>query len=282
MQPRPPASAAPRAAQPADLPGLYRRLLISWPGGGADTSTRVRWLQGTSAYLDLRQPAELWRPAGPTLALPPVATVRCLADASREHCLRLARQEGFAGRLAFDGTYYEWQRAIDYQPPAGVDSGTLHWEAALLVETGRDMQYLEHWQRAPGAPAQPCCALELWDPGAGVRGSLLAVGPYFMFARDRTARLPSAGSLEAAVAACASLEEARALVSCEISFGSIHRGRFLISASTLPWRVRQELAPQLDGHSATTAEQNGDGERVRRRWEVTASEGDPAALPAAL
>lgn len=265
-----------QSAQPGELPGLWRRVLICWPDGTSDRSSRVRWLQGTSAFVDLRQPVDLWRPSDFSTR-PDLAQVRSLEELSQEHCLRLARQEGFAGQLSFDGSHFEWRHLIDFQPVLQCDAAALHWQGEQLVETDRDAHYVQRWQRQRSTPTQPRCALGVWDPQEGIAGSLLRVGPFFMYARDRSVALPKAGSLEAAVAACSSVAQARALVSCEISFGSIHRGRFIISASTLPWRVGDALLPQLGGEHLNTQERTPEGQRLRR-WEVRACEGEPAAL----
>jgi hypothetical protein len=108
-----------RVPQMADLRGLWRRSLISWPDSTLDTTTSVRWLQGTCAYVDLRQPAALGDFSGR----------RDLADLTMDDCSRLAEQQGFAGRLTFDGTHFEWSRSIDFQPKAlHVDAGSLCWE----------------------------------------------------------------------------------------------------------------------------------------------------------
>jgi hypothetical protein len=262
-----------------DLRGLWRRSLLAWPDGARDTTTHVWWLQGSRAYIDLRQPADLWRPGGSSAITPELAGLRGLGQLSREHCLRLARQEGFAGQLSFDGSHFQWHHVIDFQPPAShPDAGALRWENDALIETGRDIDYLERWEREPATPTQPCCSIDLRDPESGARASWLRVGPFFMFARDRCSSLVGSGALEAAVATASSLEHARELVNCEISFGSVRRASFTISASTLPWRIGDALRPQLAGNSLTTADRAPDGTVIAHRWEVTASEGPPEAL----
>jgi len=54
------------------------------PDGTRDTTTRVRWLQGLCAYVDLRQPA----------AMNDFSHVRCLADLTMDDCACLATQQG--------------------------------------------------------------------------------------------------------------------------------------------------------------------------------------------
>jgi hypothetical protein len=236
----------------ADLAGLWRRSLIAWPDGRRDTSTEVHWLQGLRAFGDLRRPT----------ALPDFSHAAALSELSRQDCAQLAQQQAFAGYLTFDGRHFEWARLIDYQPPGRfADAGSLRWEGEVLIEEGRDVDYIEHWHRDPAAEQQPAAALMLRDSLRGTRALLLKVGTDFVFARDRAVPLPPLASLGECVAAASTLEQARALVDCEISFGSVASGAFRITASTLPYRVGQVLACG-----------------AARDWTLLDSEGDPAAI----
>ncbi len=124
----------------ADLPGTWRRSLLQDDLGRQDRTTDVTWVQGPSAFGDLRQPASL--------------------DAVRATCLRhltpgdaalLAQQEGFGGILIRQADHFEWVRAIDYQPKGRrPDRGTLTWQGDTLVEAGFDVAYIEHWHRDSG------------------------------------------------------------------------------------------------------------------------------------
>src|SRR5271156_3755890 len=105
--------------QVGDLKGLWRRSRIAWPDGRRDTTTQVLWLQGLSAFGDLRRPV----PA------PDFSHARSLNDLSRQDCSWLATQQGFAGYLTIVGRYFEWRRLIDYQPDSlRADAGSLRWE----------------------------------------------------------------------------------------------------------------------------------------------------------
>ncbi|HEX2286928.1 MAG TPA: hypothetical protein VHI10_19250 [Mycobacterium sp.] len=125
-----------------DCVGLWRRTLLIDADGSRDTGTHVRWLQGTTAYVDSR---------------------------------------GFAGRLGRSGDIFEWSRLIDIEPPGlHPDAGRMHWEAETLVEVGVYAEYVEHWVR-DGDRHMPCWALFAddailmrvgdlfgWADGAGV------------------------------------------------------------------------------------------------------------------
>jgi hypothetical protein len=236
-----------------EMPGMWRRTLIIHADGTRDTTTQVRWLQGPTLFVDLRQSAEL----------PDFLHLRCLNDLSFEDCAALALQSGFAGRLEFDGECFEWRRLIDFQPRAGTDAGRLWWEEDVLIEAGRDVPYVEHWRRDPSVVTRPRAGVRLCDTQTGAAALLVQVGTVFMFARDRAIALPDARSLAECVAGASSLAEARALLDCEITLGASGSGSApVILASTHPWRVAERF--ELPGAPA--------------RWEVIEVEGDPGAV----
>jgi hypothetical protein len=240
----------PPAPTLSELQGLWRRSSIAWPDGRCDTTTQVYWLQGPSFYGDLRQPAPL----------PDFSHVRSLQDLSRRDCERLAEQQGFAGHLTFDGRHFEWTRRIDFQPQAPLaDAGSLRWQRGVLIEEGRDLPYVEHWHRDPLIAAQPAAAALLGRRGA--LGLLIRSGGYYILARDRPVKPAPRASLAECVAAAPTLEDARALVDCEISFARASSGKIPILASTLPHRVGCNLGDGLDSG-----------------WEILKSEGDADAL----
>jgi hypothetical protein len=243
-----------RPAPPlGEMPGMWRRTLITHADGTRDATTQVRWLQAPTLFVDLRQGA----------ALPDFLHLRCLNDLTLEDCAALALQQGFAGRLGFDGDCFEWLRLIDFQPQGGADAGRLWWEEDVLVETGRDVPYVEHWLRDPTVVTRPLAGLRLRDTQSGVAALVVQVGTVFMFARDRAVALPAGRSLSECVAGAASLAAARALLDCEITLGSGGCGSAaVILASTHPWRVAERF--ELPG--------------AQPRWEVIEAEGDPGAV----
>lgn len=256
----------------SDLQGLWTRSLIRWPDGASDTTTSVRWLQGVSAYIDLRQP----------VPMPSFSHAAGLNDLTMEDCLVLAMQEGFAGHFSYDGSFFEWARTIDYQPRALYsDAGALWWDGDVLVEKGRDIEYIEHWHRDATLSARHVAALTLRCAETGVSGGFLRVGNHFMFARDRTVTPTERKHLSDCVAAAAEVMAARALVDCEISFGMVTAAGYRISASTLPYRVGDALDEVFAPHSLTIDDRAPDGRMVRRRWEITGTEGENIFEPAA-
>jgi hypothetical protein len=259
-----------------DMPGMWRRSLLIQADGVHDSTSQVRWLQAQRLFVDLRQGADL----------PDFLQLRCLNDLSFAQCTQLARQEGFAGRLGFDGDCFEWLRLIDFQPPSRrADAGRLWWEDDLLIETGRDVAYVEHWLRDPTIVTRPLAALRLRDVEAGVAGLVVQVGTVFMFARDRQVSLPAGASLGECIGGATCLADARAMLDCEITLGSASFGAgsadtqgSVILASTHPWRVSARFELACTDSTATTLDTDPTGEPAARRWEILETEGDPQAL----
>ncbi|RJF88029.1 hypothetical protein D3874_14215 [Oleomonas cavernae] len=244
---------------------MWQRSLIAWPDGRRDTTTAVRWLQGPGFYIDLRQAA----------GRPDFAGVAGLADLDADQLRWLAGQEGFAGELVFDGSHFEWQRLIDFQPQAVYsDAGSLRFEGDTLVEEGRDLPYIEHWHRDAAATA-PCAAARLANTQDGRRGFIVRSGPRFMYARDRALALPDLPSLGDAVEAAADLDTARALVDCELSFGDIGPDGWTIRHSSLPFREGADLNPMAAGGPGdlVTLDTAPDGTAATRTWRVETLQG---------
>jgi hypothetical protein len=230
-------------AEVSELRGLWRRSMISWPDGRCDTTSSVHWLQGLGACIDLRQPA-------PAAHFP---HQRGVGDLSIDHCT-------FQPRTSLD------------------DVGSLCWQHGVLVETGRDITYVEHWHRDAAAATLPAAAVTLRAANEHIAAALLRVGPVFMFARDRAVPPAACRTLAECVAAAPSLRHAQQLVDCEISFGDVCAGGFRISASSLPFRIGDTLQPQFVRDRLTTRDRAADGAALIRHWEITAGEGELGAL----
>jgi hypothetical protein len=236
----------------SELKGLWRRSLIRLPDGACDTTTQVHWLQSERYFGDLRRPQPM----------ADFSHARCLRDLSSEDCVKLAEQQGFAGHLTFDGNHFEWGRMIDFQPQgAFADIGSLHFENQVLIEKGRDADYLEHWHRDAAEATSPAGALLLREARLGTAALLIGVGEHYIFARARAVALPPHTSLRECMLAAGSLEEAHALLDCEISLCSLTPEGPAVSSSTLPFRVGQLLRAGLSGS-----------------WQIMDGEGDCAAM----
>lgn len=250
------------------LRGLWTRSLIEWPDGRRDTDTQVHWLQGPGLYIDLRQPAHR----------PDFSGARGFEDLDETHLTWLARQEGFAGRLGFDGVFFEWGRAIDLQPMALYsDAGRLWLESGRMVEQGRDIAYIEHWHREADGPAVQCFAAHLRRPEDGCEAFLVRADRHFMFARARVAPLPQAESLVDCLSLAASPEQCFAWLDCEISFGHTAQRDFEILHSSLPWRERLQGEMRITHDSLALAEA---GSPSAGEWQIIEAEGDVSLFAA--
>jgi hypothetical protein len=250
----------------ATLTGIWRRSLLAWPDGRRDAATWVRWLQGPSFYVDLRQPSNR----------PSFTSAQGIDDLDLPQMVWLAGQEGFAGELLFEDGFFEWRREIDFQlTQTYSDAGSLRFEEGLLVEEGRDVSYIEHWHRDLPA-TRPVCAARLEDRENGCRGFLVRIGGTFMYARGRNAAAPAGLRLIDCVAAAASAVAARDLVDCEISVGVVTPEGWIIRRSSLPFKEGKRVDPRrLTGPSDTLVVPDVDrgGASIERRWSVADGQG---------
>jgi hypothetical protein len=249
----------------ADILGVWRRSLIRWPDGKTDATTAVRWMQTPSLFVDLRQPANR----------PSFDGVNCLRDLGRSQIEWMARQEGFAGEVLWDGRHIEWQRQFDIQPKSAIpDVGKLWFDGDVMLEEGRDIAYLEHWHRAVIAP-HPCAGIALREATTGQAGMLVRAGNLFMYARARLNGLPPLSDLRELIHAAPTIGDMQDLVDCEISFGSVGADGWRIEHSSLPFKEHRCLRP-LSEHRGTvlcTQDLDGDGKAVERQWNVVRQEG---------
>jgi hypothetical protein len=258
----------------SDVQGLWQRSLIEWPDGRRDTTTIVTWLQGPTFFGDLRTPTQR----------PDFSSASCRNNLTSDQIKWLSTQAGFAGQLVFDGQFFEWQRMIDFQPKAATpDAGRLWFENGKMIEEGRYAPYIEHWHRDEKDPKSPSGALQLTQLDTGVAGLLVRAGQRFMYARDRSMPLATGYTLSERVIA-ADLDEARALIDCEISFGCIIRSDWIIEASSLPYRERASIMPILsnDMTQFESTDVEGDGTPIKRLWNVVEIEGDMSSIIAGL
>lgn len=234
-----------------DLPGRHDRSSLTLPDGGVDATTAVVWLQGTSRYVDLRQPPD--RPA--------FAGVRGVADLRERHLGWMADQEGFAGRTSLSGGRCTWHRLVDLRPPTGTaDEGWLRWDGPTLVEEGCHEAYVERWEPSRRSTV-PAAAVELVGTG-DVVGVLVRVGEEFGWARG-----PDLGDQPAGTGR-------------EVCLGRVDGPRWTIARSSLPFREGADLAPRWAGRDLLTRDVSRTGAPVEHRWSVTASEGDVHHLEA--
>lgn len=191
------------------LSGSWIRTLLTTDTGERDDTTEVTWLQSDELYVDLRGSVG-------------------------------AVTEGFAGRLVADGPYAHWLRTLDLQPPTATpDQGWLEADGDLMVETGRDGSYVEHWRRTSSL-ADRVAAVSLRHRDS--QAVLVRVGDQVGWA----------------------LNEA---TTTEVSLGRITPGGIVVERSSRSGRATLHFSWDADGLVA-------DG----RTWSVVHLEGDPDDL----
>lgn len=229
-------------------------------------------MQGATIYADLRRPSPR----------PDFTGVACLRDLDREQMAWMARQDAFAGRITFDGAFFEWHRMLNLHPKSrDADRGRFWYDGAVMVEQGRDIPYIEHWHRMtpPGTPAAAAILSELTTNRLGV---VVRLGNLFMLARQRPLALPDYANLAELVARAPSFETAQDHLDCEVSFGSIGSRGWTIERSSLPYREGVCIEPELrsipGGHGIAYRDQGPAGEALSRHWIITELEGDLSCL----
>jgi isopenicillin N synthase-like dioxygenase len=236
-----------------DFRGVWQRLVIASPGECCDTHTHVEWMQSGEFFVDLREPATA-RPE-----------VKCLAEVDRSIALAMASYEGFAGIFSIEGELGLWSRQIDFQPPLSRgDRGYLSCHNDLVIETGADADYVEHWQRPPFGGSEEAWALtgQISDDGRAV--TLVRIGHRFGWARARAEALPMDKTLAELVMMAKSDEEIRQLIDCEISTGVVLKDRWIIQRSTHPWRIGDTVfTGTLDAKSISINDRSATGEEVK-------------------
>ena len=252
---------------------MIRRSAVVGADGVPRDDAEVSWFQGPSLYVDLRRPGRRPRRAG----------IRCRADlehAAPEVLAALAAQEAFAGRCVHgaDGVT-RWERLVDLRPPGPhPDAGRLTWDGDVLVEHGQHEPYLEYWHPEHlDAPPGPGAGVLLRDPVIGVHGVLVRVGDRFGYARGGTEPLPGV-HLPGARSPC-SRPLGAPVLDVEVSLGHVDRaGRWIVEASTLPYREGADVAPSPDRDGWCTSDADRDGAPAVRLWHLLHTEGDVVAL----
>jgi hypothetical protein len=144
---------------PPEFWGAWRRVSIALGGGPPHEPARVDWLQGPSAFADLRLPI----------------------DATDEPLC-------FAGTTTFSPTRLTWHHDLDLGTEIGADTGVVSWRDGDLVEegvftiAGRETPYVEVWRRT--APADEGIALRRRGDDGSARSRLVRIGDDCLIVED--------------------------------------------------------------------------------------------------
>ena len=259
--------------------GCFRRRSITFFNGDSDDATEVWWLQSRGLTADLRLAADRLR----------VDSREALAELSLGELTRLAEVEGGLSPTRFEPAQM-----------SGVElSGTMHWTdwtafqlhakwpepghlrrvGDCLIEHAPSGAYVEDWrlQTSGDGPLIGLSLLEERDAKSGQvthrGGGLVVAGEHAIFVRGRAEPLPPAARLsdlmERAAREPALLD---AIFGFEASYARRDgSGRYVITASTLPWREGRPLLAlggfKLEG-GAITQKAREKERGVERRFQV--------------
>jgi hypothetical protein len=175
---------------------------------------------------------------------PSFSQASSFADLTDADLLLLAGQRGFAGYVTAIDDTITWHHELDFQPPdSSPDIGRVERVGPTqMYEHALGSSYVESW-RSVTSGDNTFLVLRL-DRGGRLEQTLLVVGDYFLYVRNRSADLPVAPSLDSLIRAThATRQQVIAYLDCEFSTGRVRGGSrpWEIQASTLPWREGRAL-----------------------------------------
>lgn len=206
-----------------------------------DTSTVV-WLQLESRMADVRIPASHTALSGRgALAECSLDELRQLA-ASESSCSITTCSPVAIGPDGIRRATAEWPGSDDeiaFQPVSAFpEPGLLEWsdDASVMIERAPSGAYVEEWVRLDDT--QTLHAHRLLDD----RRQLFVTGAVAVLVRDRPAPIERMERLDVLVAQAGDDRAAlEALVDCEFSVAERRGSRYVVTASTFPWRIGDEL-----------------------------------------
>lgn len=230
---------------PDELTGCWRRAWIEDADGTRDDTTVVIWLQLGSEMADLRVPPDHPLRSRAGFDECSLDELRSLADSESSSgytvCTRVT--VGGDGIRRATAEWFTRGDAIAFQPVSAFpEPGLLEWVADdVMIERAPSGAYVEEWHLLPGTRSP--CTHRVDRLGRHVYRS----GDAAVMVRDRSVPVPRVARLDELVAECGDdRDRLVALVDCEFSFARSSDGdRFVIEASTIPWRVGEVLDVDL-------------------------------------
>lgn len=237
------------AAVPAWTLGCFRRRSISFFNGDTDETTLVLWLQSRGLTGDLRLAADR----------PKLASRAELSQLPLSELARLAEVEGGISTTRFEpgnatgvelsGTMH-WPSWTAFQLHAKwPEPGSLRRVGDCLIEHAPSGAYVEDWRLQPAGDG-PLVGLTLLDERDSKSGrvthrggGLVVAGEHAILVRGRAEALPRAERLSELIErASREPQLLDAVFGFEASYARRDgSGRYVISASTLPWREGRPL-----------------------------------------
>jgi hypothetical protein len=241
-------SVPPGGSVPAWTLGCFRRRSITFFNGDMDDSTLVIWLQARGVTCDLRLAAD--RPKPPSR--------QAVAELTRDELRRLLEVEGGISPTRFEASgvggvelsgIMQWSDWTAFQiHDKWTEPGELRRVGDCLIEWAPSGAYVEDWRLQPSGdgPLIGLSLLEEKDKSGHVThrgGGLVIAGDHAMLVRGRAEALPKAARLSDLVdRASAEPRLLDAILGFEASYARRDEaGRYVVVASTLPWREGQPL-----------------------------------------
>jgi hypothetical protein len=210
---------------------MWRRTLLE-NADGVDNTCLVLWIQTDQHHVDIRIPS----------SRPVFSPVSQLSDYTLDQLKCLADQEGFTGITQVEANIAEWVREQDYQTfNYRRDIAEMRFENdSTLIEIGVEDSYSECWEKLANSNKNLGMKKTLGKDrhAKKVPARLFTANNIFAYVRPRTAKLPDAKSLAAAIDTYhPSKETLLDWLDFEISFGQIKdKNQGYIMHSTLPFR----------------------------------------------
>jgi hypothetical protein len=267
-------------AAPDWVTGCFHRKSITFYNGATDSTTLVVWLQSRGLTFDLRL----------SPGRPRIDSAEAIARLPLDDLMLLADSQGGLARSVFTPTdkphagsmnWGEWVRAQVHD--GWPEPGELRRVGDCLTEFAPSGAYVEDWraQRSAKGMLVALVLLSEIDADSGTLlhsgGGLIVAGDHAGLVRGRPAALPKVGRLVDLVRANpGNVALLKNVFRFEASYATrSESGDYVVSASTLPYRVGQ-LLTSFDGfslHGDVLVQRVNEGLRlVERRFRIETCE----------
>jgi hypothetical protein len=217
--------------------GCWKRAWIEFADGSRDDTSTVVWLQTPSLMVDVRVAPDRPRLTGRTRLHDCTFTeLRAIAttDASSGFTKCGPAEVGADGQRSAIATWHTRGHGINFQPVSAFpEPGLMTWndDGTVMTERAPSGAYVEEWHLVAGS-ADP-----LHVSGDGATTTYRA-GPVAVIVRDREVAIPRAARLTELLDEHAGDRAlCEALLDCEFSVAELTGPDWIVTASTLPWKV---------------------------------------------
>jgi hypothetical protein len=221
--------------------GCWKRAWIEFADGTRDDTTTVVWLQTESLMADVRIAADrgdLSGRAGLNECTIDELRVLAAADASSgfTECGPIELDAG--GVRTATATWHTRGHGINFQPVSAFpEPGLMSWndDATVMMERAPSGAYVEEWRLVAGS--RDHVSVTRLD-----EATIYRAGPIAVFVRDRRVAIPRPARLQDLLDDCnGDRPMMEALLDCEFSIAELEGERWVVTASTLPWREGEVL-----------------------------------------